>query len=78
MNEAERHETTTHPHGSGCPGCRKARICNVCGKALKYNRCTNGRCASCHVRYCGRSRLRINRMTEDGSGSNFVVRRAAK
>lgn len=45
-----------YPHQGGCPGCRDARVCNVCGTSVAFaigvSRCTNGRCGACHHRYC--------------------------
>lgn len=55
------------PHGVGCPGCRSAGECNECGASyvrptgetprgktvFDVDRCTNGRCMSCHATVCG-------------------------
>jgi len=60
MSQAETsaHDTSegTYPHEGGCPGCRDARVCNVCGGAFGVGklggRCTNGRCSRCHQEHC--------------------------
>lgn len=53
MRERENTHIGPHPHQGGCEGCRKAAQCNVCGgPAGSAQRCTNGRCATCHVVVC--------------------------
>ena len=45
-----------YPHGGGCVACRMIHVCNACGGSIIYfhshSRCTNGRCMSCHRRFC--------------------------
>lgn len=47
-----RPKVNPYPHAGACAECRQRRECNYCGKALDRNRCTNGRCGSCHRDIC--------------------------
>jgi hypothetical protein len=42
-----RYHDGDYPHSPSCSGCREAKACNSCGKALTQNP-VNGRCRGCH------------------------------
>jgi hypothetical protein len=47
------HAGRAYPHVGSCHGCRWMMVCNFCGQpALPSERCTNGRCGSCHGTQC--------------------------
>lgn len=53
ITSAGRAHSGPWPHPGGCLGCQEARTCNVCGKIIaRGTGCTNGRCGTCHTRYC--------------------------
>lgn len=47
-------EAGDFPHPGGCPDCREAQRCNVCGCPFDPGHCTNGRCGACHRAWCSR------------------------
>lgn len=47
------HSELRYPHEPACSECRTLRLCNVCGSPATIDqRCTNGRCGSCHSVVC--------------------------
>ena len=66
------HAQQPWPHDGCCEGCRTMRVCNVCSIPLTSSRCTNGRCPSCHGKFCT-----AGGCTSPGHGLNMDAVRAA-